>query len=43
MNYVIQTGKDFDIALLAIYDKSDYSTVNVKVIRQLARELGFDM
>ena len=31
------------IALLAIYDKSDYATVNVKVIRKMAREMGFEV
>ena len=31
------------IALLTIYDKSDFATVDVKVIRQMARELGFDI
>lgn len=31
------------IALLTIYDKSDYSTVDVKIIRKMARELGFDV
>ena len=31
------------IALLTIYDKSDASTVNVNVIKQMARELGFDV
>lgn len=31
------------IALLTIYDKQDAATVNVEVIRQMARELGFDV
>lgn len=31
------------IALLTIYDKSDASTVDVKVIRQMAQEIGFDV
>jgi hypothetical protein len=31
------------IALLTIYDKSDHVTVDVKVVRQMARELGFDV
>ena len=31
------------IALLTIYDKQDFSTVDVKIIRQMARELGFDV
>ena len=42
-NDVIIAEHEGRIALLAIYDKSDYSTVNVKVIRQMALELGFDM
>lgn len=31
------------IALLTIYDKSEASTVKLNVIRQMARELGFDV
>ena len=31
------------IALLTIYDKSNASTVKVNVIKQMARELGFDV
>ena len=31
------------IALLTIYDKSDASTVKMNVIKQMARELGFDV
>lgn len=31
------------IALLTIYDKADHATVDVKVVRQMARELGFDI
>ena len=31
------------IALLTIYDKQDYTTVDVKTIRQMARELGFNV
>lgn len=31
------------IALLTIYDKEDASTVRLNVIRQMARELGFDI
>lgn len=31
------------IALLALYDKADYSTVDVKIIRQMARDLGFNV
>lgn len=31
------------IALLTIYDKSDASTVKLNVIKQMARELGFDV
>lgn len=31
------------IALLTIYDKQDAATVNVKVIRQMAREMGFEV
>ncbi len=31
------------IALLTIYDKSDYSSVDVKIIKRMARELGFDV
>ncbi|MBR3479142.1 MAG: addiction module toxin RelE [Prevotella sp.] len=42
-NDVIIAEHEGQIALLAIYDKSDYSTVDVKVIRQMARELGIDM
>ena len=42
-NDVIIAEHEGQIALLAIYDKSDYSTVDVKIIRQMARELGFDM
>ena len=42
-NDVIIAEHEGQIALLAIYDKSDYSTVDVKIIRQMARELGFAM
>ncbi|MCR5779606.1 MAG: type II toxin-antitoxin system RelE/ParE family toxin [Bacteroidaceae bacterium] len=31
------------IALLTIYDKQDAATVDVKVIRQMAREMGFEV
>ena len=31
------------IALLTIYDKEDASTVKLNVIKQMARELGFDV
>ena len=31
------------IALLTIYDKEDASTVHLKVIKQMARELGFEL
>ena len=31
------------IALLTIYDKQDADTVKLPVIRQMARELGFDV
>ena len=31
------------IGLLTIYDKSDHATVNVKIVRQMARELGFNV
>lgn len=31
------------IALLTIYDKEDASTVRLNVIRQMARELGFEV
>lgn len=31
------------IALLTIYDKADYVTVDVKIVRQMARELGFNV
>ena len=31
------------IALLTIYDKSDASTIQLNVIRQMARELGFEV
>ena len=31
------------IALLTIYDKQDYATVDVKTVRQMARELGFNV
>jgi mRNA-degrading endonuclease RelE of RelBE toxin-antitoxin system len=31
------------IALLTIYDKQDFSIVDVKIIRQMARELGFNV
>ena len=31
------------IALLTIYDKEDASTVKLNVIRQMARDLGFDV
>ena len=42
-NDVIIAEHEGRIALLAIYDKSDYSNVEVKIIRQMAHELGFDM
>ena len=38
----IVVEKEGRIALLEIYDKADSSTVDEKVIRQMARELGFD-
>ena len=31
------------IALLTIYDKADYATVDVKIIKRMARELGVDL
>ena len=31
------------IALLTIYDKQDAATVKLPVIRQMARELGFEI
>jgi hypothetical protein len=31
------------IALLTIYDKQDADTVKLPVIRQMARELGFEV
>ena len=31
------------IALLTIYDKADYATVDVKIIKRMARELGFNV
>lgn len=31
------------IALLTIYDKQDAATVDVKVIHQMAREMGFEV
>lgn len=31
------------IALLTIYDKQDAATINVKVIRQMAQEMGFEV
>lgn len=31
------------IALLTIYDKADASSVNMNVIKQMARELGFEV
>lgn len=42
-NDVIIAHNEGRIALLTIYDKSDYSTVDVKVIHQMAREMGFEM
>jgi mRNA-degrading endonuclease RelE of RelBE toxin-antitoxin system len=42
-NDVIIAQHEGRIALLTIYDKSDYATVDVKVIRQMAREMGFEM
>ena len=38
---VIVAEHEGRIALLTIYDKQDAATVNVKVIRQMAREMGF--
>ena len=29
------------IALLSIYDKQDYATIDVKIVKQMAHELGF--
>lgn len=40
---VIVAEHEGRIALLTIYDKQDAATVNVKVIRQMAREMGFGM
>ena len=34
---------DGRIALLTIYDKSDFTTVDTKIIKRMARELGFDV
>lgn len=31
------------IALITIYDKADYSSADLKIIRKKARELGFDV
>lgn len=31
------------IALLTIYDKADASTIKINVIKQMARELGFEV
>lgn len=42
-NDVIIAEQEGHIALLTIYDKSDYATVDVKVIRHMAREMGFGM
>lgn len=52
MSYEIQSHPEFEnaivaehegrIALLTIYDKEDASTVRLKVIKQMARELGFE-
>ena len=42
-NEVIIAEHKGRIALLTIYDKSDASTVDVKVIRQMAQEIGFDV
>lgn len=40
---VIVAEHEGRIALLTIYDKQDAATVNVKVIRQMAREMGFEV
>lgn len=42
-NDVIVAEHEGRIALLTIYDKQDAATVNVKVIRQMAREMGFEV
>jgi len=42
-NVVIVVEHEGRIALLTIYDKQDAATVDVKVIRQMAREMGFDV
>ena len=39
----IVTENEGRIALLAIYDKSDASNVNMAVIKHIARELGIDI
>lgn len=41
-NAIIAEHED-RIALLTIYDKQDATAVDVKVIRQMAREIGFEM
>ena len=43
MSYEISPTHEDHIALLTIYDKSDASTVKLNVIKQMARELGFDV
>ena len=54
MSYEISRHQDFDvsikrlakryrIALLSIYDKSEASTVKLNVIKEMARNLGFDV
>ena len=42
-NDIIVAEHEGRIALLTIYDKQDAATVNVKVIRQMAREMGFEV
>lgn len=39
----IVAEREGKIALLTIYDKNDYSTVDVKIIRKMASELGFNV
>ena len=45
MSYEFQSHPEHEgrIALLTIYDKADYATVDVKIIKQMAHELGFDL
>lgn len=31
------------IALITIYDKADFSSVDIKIVKKIARDLGFDV